>query len=224
MKPNRIILIRHGESEGNANKDLYTIKPDYTLELTEKGFEQALNAGRELKKIIGEESSFFYVSPMWRTRSTFESIVKGLGNKNICYVEEPRIREQEWGHLRTQEESISVERDRDSYGVFYFRIPDGESAADVYDRVSDFFGTMHRDFEKESYAENAIIVTHGMAIRLFLMKWFHWTVEEFEVLKNPYNCEIIVLEKNERDKYMLKSEIRKYDKPDHSYQRPIVLD
>lgn len=33
--------------------------------------------------------------------------------------------------------------------TFYFkRIPDGESAADVYDRVSDFFGTLHRDFEK----------------------------------------------------------------------------
>ena len=51
--------------------------------------------------------------------------------------------------------------------VLYFRIPDGESAADVYDRVSDFFNTLYRDFEKKDYPDNAIMITHGMGIRLF---------------------------------------------------------
>ena len=37
MKPQRIILIRHGESEGNINKEIYTQKPDYALYLTNKG-------------------------------------------------------------------------------------------------------------------------------------------------------------------------------------------
>ena len=50
----------------------------------------------------------------------------------------PRLREQEWGHLRTLEDCIEIEKLRDDYGTFYFRIPDGEGAADVYDRVSDF--------------------------------------------------------------------------------------
>lgn len=49
---------------------------------------------------------------MWRTRSTFEQIVKGLDRKDFKYVEEPRIREQEWGHLRSIEEGKKVETDR----------------------------------------------------------------------------------------------------------------
>ncbi|MBK7311908.1 MAG: histidine phosphatase family protein [Sphingobacteriaceae bacterium] len=128
-----------------------------------------------------------------------------MGRKDFTYLEEPRIREQEWGHLRTPEEGKKVEADRDTYGTFYFRIPDGESAADVYDRVSDFFGTLHRDFEKSKYPYNAIIITHGMSIRLFLMKWFHWTVEEFELLANPANCDIVLLERHGDEKYVLKT-------------------
>ncbi|MCC7233441.1 MAG: histidine phosphatase family protein [Bacteroidia bacterium] len=224
MKPKRIILIRHGESKGNVDKTIYKRIPDYALELTDKGLSQAKEAGNYLKQIVNKESLFFYVSPLWRTRSTFEQVVKSLSTKQFKYVEEPRIREQEWGHLRSLEESKLFETDRDAYGTFYFRIPDGESAADVYDRVSDFFGTMHRDFEKDNYAENTVIITHGMTIRLFLMRWFHWTVEQFELLANPGNCEIIVLEKDSDNKYKLKSDLRKYERPDHFFQRPIKLD
>ena len=46
MKPKRIILIRHGESEANVNPHLFASVPDYAIELTEKGREQALNAGK----------------------------------------------------------------------------------------------------------------------------------------------------------------------------------
>jgi broad specificity phosphatase PhoE len=66
MKPKRIILIRHGESESNIDKTFYSQKPDYTSQLTLKGIEQAEDAGRRLKLLIGEESVFFYVSPFWR--------------------------------------------------------------------------------------------------------------------------------------------------------------
>src|SRR5687768_10252223 len=141
MKPKRIILIRHGESEGNIDKSLYSIKADYTLQLTETGKCQARNAGKQLKEIAGEESIFFYVSPLWRTRETFEHIAESFEKSQYQIREEPRLREQEWGHLRSLEECEKVEKEREEYGTFYYRIPDGESAADVYDRVSDFFGT-----------------------------------------------------------------------------------
>ncbi len=223
MKPHRIILVRHGESEGNIDKSIYGVKPDYTLELTADGRKQAFEAGQKISEIVKNESTFFYVSPMWRTRSTFEEIAKSLDRSKIEYREEPRIREQEWGHLRTIEEGKRVEEIRDAYGTFYFRIPDGESAADVYDRISDFFGTLHRDFRKDNYSQNAIIVTHGMAIRLFLMKWFHWTVEEFELLANPKNCEIVILEQDLNGKFRLKSDVKKWDDTFHNFKRPIQL-
>lgn len=104
--------------------------------------------------------------------------------------EEPRIREQEWGHFRDLADYDRTVVNRDAYGTFYYRIPEGESGADVYDRVSDFFGTLHRDFGKPDFPENALIVTHGMTLRLFLMRWFHWTVEDFEQLANPGNCQL----------------------------------
>jgi broad specificity phosphatase PhoE len=222
MKPKRIFLIRHGESEGNVDRTIYARKPDYALELTKNGINQASEAGANLKKLIGEEKVFFYISPLWRTRMTFEQIVQHFSAEQTYWREEPRIREQEWGHLRLPEAAEKVEEDRDAFGTFYFRIPDGESAADVYDRVSDFFGTMHRDFEKADFPENVVIVTHGMTIRLFLMRWFHWTVESFEKLRNPKNCQIFLLEKTETGKYILQDTLAEHEVY-HPYQRPLVL-
>src|SRR5688572_5140871 len=158
MKPKRIILIRHGESEGNINKGIYAEKPDYALDLTEEGIKQAHNAGVNLKLLLKEETAFFYVSPLYRTRETFEQIASSFSDGNIKYREEPRLREQEWGHLKSINECERIDKERDEYGTFYYRIPDGESAADVFDRVSDFFGSLFRDFEKPAYPDNAVII------------------------------------------------------------------
>lgn len=223
MKPKRIILIRHGQSQGNENPELHSEIPDYALELTTVGIAQANAAGALLKQIVGDESVFLYISPFWRTRSTAEQIVKHFSANKCSYREDPRLREQEWGHCRPKEETALLESERDIYSTFYYRFPDGESGADVYDRVSDFFNTLHRDFQKENFPENAIIVTHGMTIRLFLMRWFHWSVEKFEMVRNPHNCEFFILEKQEDGKYKLISETRDRETPKHKYQRPLQL-
>lgn len=227
MKPKRIFLVRHGQSEGNENPETYAFKPDYQLELTKLGKDQALLAGMELRKKIGKEKVMFYISPLWRTRETFKHISYSFSDKTqFKYQEEPRIREQEWGHLKSVEESKRINEERDNYGTFYYRIPDGESAADVYDRMSTFFETLHRDFNKTDFPENCILVTHGLAIRLFLMKWFHWTVEEFESMKNPSNCQIFELELNEENKYKLVTEPDKYEVLEDyklKNQKPLVL-
>jgi broad specificity phosphatase PhoE len=207
MKPKRIILIRHGESEGNVDRLVYGEKPDYALLLTSRGTDQATTAGIRLRELVKDEHLHFYVSPLFRTRQTFLEIAKNFPTSQYDWQEEPRLREQEWGHLRTLEQSRAVDTERDAYGIFYFRIPDGESAADVYDRVSDFFNTLFRDFEKPGFPPNAVMITHGMSIRLFLMRWFHYTVEEFEVLANPVNCAIVLMELQENGKYKLVSQL-----------------
>lgn len=48
-----------------------------------------------------------------------------------------------------------------------------------------------------------IIVSHGLTILLFLMKWFNWTVDQFEDLTNPTNCEYRVLELGPDGEYSL---------------------
>lgn len=44
MKPKRIILIRHGESEANVDRYLFGSIPDYRIELTEKGLVERQNS------------------------------------------------------------------------------------------------------------------------------------------------------------------------------------
>ena len=159
MKPERIFIVRHGQSIGNVDKSVYKDTPDYAIQLTDKGKQQALDIGTKLKEIISEETVQFYVSPMWRTRQTYAYIRKSFPSiypDIYKYYEDPRLREQEWG-MSMEGYRHKLEEYRDSYGHFYYRFRDGgESCADVFDRASDFLNTMHRDFEKRDFPHNAI--------------------------------------------------------------------
>ena len=211
MKPERIFIVRHGQSIGNVDKSVYKDTPDYAIQLTDKGKQQALDIGTKLKEIISEETVQFYVSPMWRTRQTYAYIRKSFPSiypDIYKYYEDPRLREQEWG-MSMEGYRHKLEEYRDSYGHFYYRFRDGgESCADVFDRASDFLNTMHRDFEKRDFPHNAIVVTHGMTMRLFLMRWFHSSVEEFESWGNPQNCGHFRLDLQSDGKYKLMTPLR----------------
>lgn len=109
-RPTHIILIRHGESEGNLDHTLFQRKPDHRHRLTDRGIEQAAAAGRQLRGMLEDgESVQFYVSPYQRTRDTFRHLMRGLTEKGsadnalgeakpwegrVTYFEEPRLREQ----------------------------------------------------------------------------------------------------------------------------------
>jgi broad specificity phosphatase PhoE len=207
MRPKRIILVRHGESEGNLDRSRYQTTQDFALKLTTAGVDQAKQAGMQIKELLESEKVYAYVSPFFRTRETFKYIRESIDSNVTRAIEDPRIREQDWGHLRHPDDNKGIIEERDNFSTFYYRIPDGESGADVYDRVSSFFDTLHRDFEKTGFPENVLIVSHGLTIRLFLMRWFHWSVEEFESLHNPKNCQIIIMEKQSDHHYKLISEL-----------------
>jgi broad specificity phosphatase PhoE len=209
MRPERIILIRHGESEGNADNSLYQTTQDFALKLSPRGVEQAREAGKQIHQIIGDGAVYVYLSPYHRTRETYRYISETIGRNVVHIVEDPRLREQDWGHLRHPDENKGISEERDLFSTFYYRIPDGESGADVFDRVSNFMDTLHRDFQKVDFPKNILIVTHGLTLRLFLMRWFHWTVEEFESLRNPKNCQIAVMEKQADNHYRLVTELQK---------------
>ena len=73
MKPKKIYLVRHGESEGNVDKKVYRDVPDWKIELTQKGQEQASEAARQLDSSISR-STIMYVSPWVRTKQTAQPI------------------------------------------------------------------------------------------------------------------------------------------------------
>jgi broad specificity phosphatase PhoE len=38
-----------------------------------------------------------------------------------------------------------------------------------------------------------VIVSHGLTIRCFAMRFLHLTVEQFDEMANPDNCEVITI-------------------------------
>ena len=49
-------------------------------------------------------------------------------------------------------------------------IPNGESAADAYDRISGFNESLWRQFGDDEFPSVCVLVTHGLMSRVFLMK------------------------------------------------------
>ena len=100
-------------------------------------------------------------------------------------------------------------QERADYGHFFYRIPNGESAADAYDRVAGFNESLWRQFGEKEFPSVLVLVTHGLMTRIFLMKWHHWSVEYFEDLRNVNHCEFILMQQNlESGKYVLESQLR----------------
>lgn len=48
-------------------------------------------------------------------------------------------------------------QERADYGHFFYRIPNGESAADAYDRVSGFNESLWRQFGEEDFASVCVL-------------------------------------------------------------------
>lgn len=202
MKPKKVFIIRHGQSTANADIGVHATVPDWRVPITELGERQSQAAGLDISNAIGKKSLGVYTSPFLRTRQTWENMLINIPKNNVSFVkEDPRLREQEWGHLRCAEEYDPIETERNAYGPFFYRIPDGESGADVYDRCTGFLNTMYRDFEKDDFPENVLIVTHGFTMRVLLMRWFHYNVEYFHDMANSRNCQIVVLDKQEDGKF-----------------------
>ena len=97
------------------------------------------------------------------------------------------------------DDMLKVMEDRQLFGRFYYRFPDGEAGTDVFDRMAAFitylFRTMGRVEDRlnaDNYldegaaaddpapVQNYVLVTHGLLMRIFCMCYFRWTVSEFE--------------------------------------------
>ena len=136
--------------------------------------------------------------------------------------EEPQLREQDFGNFQDSATLVRKKTERESYGRFFYRFPNGESGADVYDRceaarrfvhqplltmvlrvshhlrrLTVFEDHLVRDIDLGRFPDGThiVLVTHGLALRIFLARWFHWTVAETESAWNPPNCAPLVMER-----------------------------
>ena len=182
-------LVRHGESQANVVDPDQSTVADHVVPLTPSGFDQAREVGRTLGSSYLKES-LIYTSPFMRARQTLAAILEGAGvsPEEVVSREDPRLREVDHGYFDVSSQHGMIE----TYGHFYYRYQGGESAADCYDRVSGFLESFVRSIQK-THSKRALLVTHGLALRVFVMRLLHLTVEQFDQIANPHNGDIITL-------------------------------
>jgi broad specificity phosphatase PhoE len=184
-----IKLVRHGESLANIETDTLLELGDHRIPLTDKGVQQAYAAGQKLGTDYLRDA-LVYTSPFLRARQTLAAVLEGAGlaEAKLQVREDPRLREVEHGYCDIHEQQYMIQ----THGHFYYRYQGGESPADCYDRISGFLESFVRSVRKTD-SQKALIVTHGLALRVFVMRFLHLTVEQFDQMANPGNAEIVTI-------------------------------
>jgi len=205
--PIDLILVRHGQSEGNlaimrskrgddsAYTDEFKARHSSTWRLTELGREQARIAGEWIRTNIGATFDQYYVSEYIRAMETAAL----LGLPEADWFREYYLRERDYGDIdvKTEEEkrrqfSEAIAR-RKSDGLFWIP-PNGEPMVQASLRVDRVLNTLHR----ECYDKRVVVVSHGEIMWLFRIRLERFTQQRFLEIHNSgrpedriHNCQVI---------------------------------
>ena len=201
----KLFLVRHAQSESNADPYVLTEKTNISVHLTQKGVLQAREAGLELANYLRakKESIKIWNSPYFRTRETAQHIKNALKQANISFDEEESIYicERQFGLLDDNQDShITHKKEHEHYKLhanskhdFWARPPLGESPFDMCLRLDNFIRTVLT----EKHYDNHIIVSHGAAIRGFITMKQKLSFEEYTAMPNPHNASIQLIDESE---------------------------
>jgi probable phosphoglycerate mutase len=169
-------FVRHGETTWNAERRFQT--PD--VPLSHRGREQA----SEIAGVLHEQTKaqIILASDYARTIETASIINQRL---SLPVVEEPALRERNFGIARGQlyadigEETIARWREP------HYRIEQGESWADVYERMGAFLERLRA----EPPAREMILVTHGGSMNIAMLYLDGKPINEFNLVPLE-NCAV----------------------------------
>ena len=163
-----LVLVRHGQSEWNL-QNLFTGWRDPGL--TEKGHEEAKEAGRKLAA-RGLKFDIAYTSVLSRAQITCRHILEAVGQAGLETVENLALNERDYGDLsglnkddaraKWGEEQVHVWRR--SYDV---PPPGGESLRDTGARVWPYY--MHVIQPHVLRGETVLVAAHGNSLRALVM-------------------------------------------------------
>lgn len=212
--PDHLVLVRHGESEGNFVRDAhkhgddtyltqeFRDRPGHEWRLTPAGVEQAKATGEWIQKYILDAYGLncfdqYHYSPHRRTRETAAL----LGLPAASWTLNRLLREREWGELAPLTRSEHEEKFPDNYkwqqsDPLHWAPPGGESISQVADnRVREVFDSLHRAHDEKG--EKAfVLVTHGefmWASRLVLDYMFNedYMAAESDPTQKIHNCQVL---------------------------------
>jgi 2,3-bisphosphoglycerate-dependent phosphoglycerate mutase len=174
---NVLVLVRHGESEWNK-LNLFTGWRDPGL--TEKGIDEARQAGELLKK-DGYAFDIAFTSALTRAQHTLSLILDELGQRTIPVVENQALNERDYGDLaglnkddaraKWGEEQVHIWRR--SYDI---PPPGGESLKDTAARVLPYYEA--EILPQVKAGRNVIVAAHGNSLRALIMKLDGLSTEE----------------------------------------------
>jgi len=148
------------------------------------------------------EKLIFFHSPYERTQETLDDILSVIpSDKVVGTYADPRLSQQQKGNFQDVNELLVAQEERRRYGRFFYRYPSGEAGSDVYHRVSSFVSSLFRNcvqYKDHGYNLNemtVVVITHGSVLRLFLMRWFQFSVAEYEESTNPPFAKLVCLNK-----------------------------
>jgi probable phosphoglycerate mutase len=152
-----IYLVRHGQTEGNANHRMQGCRADTPL--TTLGREQARIVGGILKRLLTSRRAPLVVSsPMGRAVATTAIILETLGLPPTAYETDDRLREIDygaWTGLTQAEIRQKYQLQWDARAADPWNVPpsNGESYAEVGARASEWLRSQEHD---------VIAVAHGV--------------------------------------------------------------
>jgi len=165
---NVLVLVRHGQSEWNK-LNLFTGWRD--VDLTEKGIEEARQAGA-LLKAEGIRFDLGFTSALIRAQRTLDLILEEIGQTGLPVVKDQALNERDYGDLaglnkddareRWGEEQVQIWRR--SYDV---PPPGGESLKDTAARVLPYYEA--RILPEVKAGKAVIVAAHGNSLRALVM-------------------------------------------------------
>ena len=176
--PERLWLVRHGQSQGNVARDaaheagLHEIDidvRDVDVPLSDLGHRQADAAGRWFAGLPeADRPEIILTSPYLRARQTAEAICAagGLAGGRSKSIIDERLREREFGifdrltTLGIRDRYPEEAAHRAKLGKFYHRPPGGESWADVILRLRSMLNTINLHY----CDRRVLVVAHQVVV------------------------------------------------------------
>ena len=155
-----LYIVRHGQTDYNLKRIVQG--RSINASLNETGNTQAKHFFDAYKNIKFEA---IYASSLLRSQQTIASFVDG----KIPYYEDPLLDEISWGDYEGKAPSAEKRSEFEAMlskwdeGETDFRMPNGESADDLHNRVKDFLTDLAKTND-----ETILICSHGRTIRLIL--------------------------------------------------------
>ena len=175
--PNRLVLVRHGQSEWNK-RNLFTGWKD--PDLTDKGLIEARWAGRVLRD-QGLKFDVAFTSLLRRAENTLDIILGEMEQSTIPIHREAALNERDYGELSGLDKDEAKMRFGEEQVTMWRRSfdvppPGGESLKQTADRVLPYYYT--NIWPQLAAGKNVIVVAHGNSLRGLIMKLEGLTGEE----------------------------------------------